>query len=219
MPFIAMSNYQRINTDSNTNPIYAGIVKAIYALKNESVFTAVLPYTRSTSTTVMEHDAMHSSRLNSAASYPHSLLSTPVYEIPNDSESKIVARLSGSFAWDYTLRNLLPNNVDGIMVELQNTCNETSLYALVGYDAFYLGENATRESAFDHMEVVRDLSLGTHPNFTTTPGHCRYSIVSWNFVYVTILANIIPSITCLSFRHSIFFQVPHFIAVTKHTLQ
>ena len=128
---------------------------------------------------------MHSLRNNSDISYPHSLLTTPVHEIPNDSESKIVARLSGSFAWDYTLRNLLPNNVDGIMVELQNTCNETSLYALVGYDAFYLGENATRESAFDHMEVVRDLSLGTHPNFTTTPGHCRYSIVSWNFVYAT----------------------------------
>ena len=172
-----MSTYHNINSDSNTGPLYAGIGKAIYALKNESVFTPILPYTRSTSTTDTEHNAMHSSRLNSDISYPHSLLSTPVYEIPNDSESKIVARLSGSFAWDYTLRNLLPNNVDGILVQLRNTCNQSSLYALVGYDAFYLGENATKESSYDYMEVVRDLTLGTHPNFTTTPGHCQYSIV------------------------------------------
>jgi hypothetical protein len=152
---------------------------AVFALKNESVYTASFPYIRGSSTTDEEHDAMHSSRLNSDISYPHSLISTPIHEIPNDSESKIVARLSGSFAWDYTLRNLLPNNVNGVMVELRNSCNQTSLYSLVGYDAFYLGANATKETTYQNMEVVRNLSFGTHPNFTKIPGHCQYTIVSY----------------------------------------
>ena len=172
-----MSTYNRINWDTYSSRAFLAMGNAIFALKNESVYTASFPYVRSTSVTDEEHDAMHSSRLNSDISYPHSLISTPVHKIPNDSESKIVARISGSFAWDYTLRNLLPNNVDGVMVELRNTCNQSSLYALVGYDAFYLGDNATKESTYQDMEVVRDLSLATHPDFTTTPGHCQYTIV------------------------------------------
>ena len=177
-----MNTYDRINSDSYTIPIFRDIADAVFALKNESVFTASFPYAKSTSTTDDEHNAMHSSRLNSDISYPHSLMSTPVHEVPGDSESKIVARISGSFAWDYTLRFLLPNNVNGIVVELRNTCNQSSLYSLVGEDAFYLGDNATKESKYDHMEVVRDLSLGTHPNISTTPGHCQYSIVSKAFI-------------------------------------
>ena len=151
--------------------------KALFALKNETVFTSVQPYTDTSTRTEEEHDAMHSSRLNSNVNYPHSYMTTPIHEIPNDTESKIVANLGGLFAWDFALRFLLPNNVGGIIVEVRNSCNQSNLYSLVGHDAFYLGDNAIRELKYDDMEVVRDLSLSTHPNFTTTPGHCRYTIV------------------------------------------
>jgi hypothetical protein len=125
---------------------------------------------------------MHSSRLNSDVNYPHSYISTPVHEIPGNSDSKIVGNLGGLFAWDYALRFLLPDNVAGIMVELRNTCNQTGLYALAGRDAFYLGDNATKETTYDNMEVVRDLSFSTHPNFTTTPGHCQYTMVRKQYI-------------------------------------
>jgi hypothetical protein len=148
------------------------------------VFTSVQPYTTSASSTEQEHDAMHSSRPNSDINYPHSYVSTPVHENPSDTNSKIVGILGGLFAWDYALRYLLPNNVDGIIVEVRNTCNQTNLYALDGYDAFYLGENATKEMIYNNMEVVRDLSFSTHPNFTTTPGHCRYTIVRFYVFFV-----------------------------------
>ena len=150
---------------------------ALLELKNESLFTAVQPYSPSASTTDAEHDRMHSSRHNSDVNYPHSFIATPIHEIPNDADSKIVGNIGGLFAWDYTLRNLLPNNVNGIIVEIRNTCNQSNMYALVGYDAFYLGDNATKESVYEDMEVVRDLSISSHPNFITTPGHCRYTIV------------------------------------------
>jgi hypothetical protein len=150
-------------------------------LKNETLYTAIQPYSPSASVSEQEHDKMHSSRLNSNVNYPHSYISTPVHEIPNDIDSKIVGNLGGLFAWDYALRNLLPSNVNGIIVEIRNTCNQSNLYSLVGYDAFYLGDNATRESTYDSMEVVRDLTLSTHPNYTTTPGHCLYTIVSFTW--------------------------------------
>ena len=213
-----MSTYHRINWDSFSSPAFLAVGNAVFTLKNETIFTISFPYVRSTSTTDEEHDAMHSSRLNSDISYPHSLVSTPVHEIPNDSESKIVARLSGSFAWDYTLRNLLPNNVNGVMVELRNSCNQSSLYSLVGYDAFYLGVNATKDSSYEYMEVVRDLNLGTHPNFTTTPGHCQYTIVrTMRVVFRSHVSayNLTFTLGYSSSKNSIYIQAQHFTTATK----
>jgi hypothetical protein len=180
--FSATLTYHSTNLDTFSAPYSFAVGKAVMELRNETLFTAVLPYAPSPSATDQEHDAMHSSRLNSNANYPHSFLSTPIHEIPNDTDSKIVGNLGGLFAWDYALRNLLPNNVNGIIVEIRNTCNQSSTYALVGYDAFYLGDNATSDAMYDDMEVVRDLSFSTNPNFNTTLGHCRYTIVSETFV-------------------------------------
>ena len=154
------------------------MINAIFVLKNQSVASPVRPYVDSGVITPKEHDALHSSRLNSESTFPHTFLLTPVHEVPNDFESKIVAYFGGGFAWDYVLRNLLPENVEGIVVELQNTCNQSSLYEIVGHNAFYLGEKATKESTYNDIEVAWDLPFGTHPNYTTTPGHCIYSIVS-----------------------------------------
>jgi hypothetical protein len=180
--FAAIPYYFAINWDilaSETD--YTGMIAAMQVLKNQSVVAPVRPYQDEGSVLPKDvHDAMHSSRLNSNVSFPHSILMTPVYEVPNDSESKIVAYIGGGFAWDYALRSLLPDNVNGIIVEIKNSCNQSSLYELVGHDAFYLGENATKESKYDIMEVVRDLSFGTHPEFASTPGHCLYTIVRYS---------------------------------------
>ena len=89
--------------------------QAIYDLKNETVFTSIQPYTPDATRTEVEHDQMHSSRPNSDVNYPHSYISTPVHEIPDDTNSKLVGNLGGLFAWDYALRFLLPDNVAGII--------------------------------------------------------------------------------------------------------
>jgi hypothetical protein len=184
-----MTTHYGTNWDALSSfPDFVDANNAMYALKNETVYTPVRPYAKSLSFTDEQHSAMHSSRPNSDVSYPHTFMTSPIHETPNDYESKIVGHVGGGFAWDYALRYLLPDNVEGIIVEIKNSCNQTSLYELVGYDAFYLGDNATKESKYDEMEIVRNLSYSTHPNFTTTPGHCRYSIVSeikirrWFFV-------------------------------------
>ena len=178
-----MSTYFSINWDAFTGlPDFVEMINAMLTLKNQSVTGPVRPYMDSGILTEEEHTAMHSRRSKSDPSFPHYIIATPVHMIPNDPESKIVAYVSGGIALDYALRFLLPDNVEGIIVEIQNSCNQTSLYELIGYDAYYLGENATKESKYDYMKVVRDLSFGTHPNFARIPGHCQYSIVSKLFL-------------------------------------
>ena len=146
-------------------------------LQQKSITSPFLPYADTGILTKEEHDAMHSTRLNSDSSFPHTNLLIPVYKTPNDPDSKLVAYVGGGFAWDFALRQLLPDNVGGIVVEIQNSCNESSLYELDGYDAFYLGENATRETKYDNMKVARDLTF-TNPDYILIPGDCTYSIVS-----------------------------------------
>jgi hypothetical protein len=178
LSLLALSTYYTINWDAYTLLTdFVEMYGAIMALKNQTVISPVRPYQDAGVLTEAEHAAMHSSRSNSDVSYPHSFLHTPVHKIPNDANSKIVAYIGAGFAWDYALRNLLPNNVEGIIVEIKNNCNQSKFFELVGKDAFFLGNNATKESKFDNMAVVRDLSVNTHPNFTSTPGHCRYKIV------------------------------------------
>ena len=147
-------------------------------MKSECVVSPFRKYANSGGLLQKEHDALHSTRTNSDSSFPHSILNCPVHEIPGDSESKIVSYIYGGFSWDFALRYLLPDNVKGIIVRISNSCNQTSLYEVVGHDTYYLGGNATHESKYDNMQVVRDIYPSTHPNFTSTPGHCRYTIVS-----------------------------------------
>ena len=176
--YVAMTTYYSINWHASaTLPDFLSLETALMELKNESVYTAVRPYAESFALTEEEHDALHSARLHSDVSYPHSFVDTPIHLIPNNYESKIVGSIGVAFAWDYALRFLLPSNVGGIIVKIQNSCNQTSLYELIGHDAFYLGDDATKESKYDHMEVVRDLTPSTHPNITKVSGHCRYTIV------------------------------------------
>jgi hypothetical protein len=118
----------------------------MFFLKNESLTSAMLRYTDTGVITKEDHNAMHSTLPNSDVSFPHSFIYTPVHEIPGDYDSKIVAFVIGGFAWDFAMRFLLPDNIEGIVVEIQNSCNQNSLYELMGHDAIYLGENAAHES-------------------------------------------------------------------------
>ena len=169
-----MINWDIINSFPD---FYAGNVAAII-LKNETLISGVRPYSSDTAFNKGEHDALHSQFDGSETTFPHSFINRPVHRIPGNYDSEIVATVGGGFAWDFALRNLLPVGVDGILVEIHNNCNQTYSYLIKGPDAYYIGEGAKHENKYDDLKVIRSLSLHTHPNFTTTPGHCYFSIVS-----------------------------------------
>lgn len=125
-----------------------------------------------------EHDQYHSKLQESSHENPHSFLVAPIHRNTTDYNSDIVAWLGTGASWDAGLLNLLPNNVEGIHAVLKNTCNQTFTYIIRGRNAIYLGDSDLHESKYDDMEVIADLALHTHPDFTKLPGHCLYSMVS-----------------------------------------
>jgi hypothetical protein len=111
---------------TNSVPDYEALHKAIFALKNQTVYTRVRPYIND-KITKEEHKAMHSTRPNSDADYPHSFVNAPIHEIPNDYESKIVGVTGAAFAWDFALRFLLPDNVEGKACHVEFELNQRYL--------------------------------------------------------------------------------------------
>jgi hypothetical protein len=180
-------------------------------LKNETLFTPVRPYSGNTAYKQEEHDALHSKLKNSNTSYPHSFVAHPVHMIPGDFNSEMVAYVGGGFAWDFALRNLLPLGVDGIIVELKNNCNQSFTYEIEGPDAYFVGDGELHEPKYNKMEAVRSLSFASHPNFSTTPGHCYYymvsSVVCYNVIYIAYLI-LLLMIFDQPFYRRMFFQAP-----------
>lgn len=141
------------------------------AMKNEPLVSVVKPFQ---ALPPDEHQGFHT---DDAADNPHSFVYYPVRKHVNDEESEVVATVNAAIAWDASMRDLLPSNVYGIICVIQNSCQQTYSYRIAGTEAFYLGEGDHHDPRYDHMRVDADLSLHTHPNFTTYPGHCTYSMV------------------------------------------
>lgn len=157
----------------------ANVAQAVRVLHNQSVVTRVRNYIGvPTAMTPEEHNAMHSMFDNSNSDFPHSFVCHPVHETLNDPNSPIVAILGGGIAWDFALRNLLPEGVRGISAVIKNTCQQSFTYELDGPDAFFKGEGELHDHNYASMEVAVNLALNSHADFNSTPGHCLYSMVS-----------------------------------------
>ena len=170
--------YGAVNWNARSVPDYAGTINAILELKNETMVTRVRNYaSKGLALKEEEHQAMHSKLPESQVENPHSFLWHPIHEDISDYNSKIVAVFGVGMAWDASLLNLLPENVVGIFAVVRNNCNESHTYEINGKDAIYQGAGDFHDPKFDDYESVVDLALHTHPNFTTTPGHCMYSMV------------------------------------------
>lgn len=160
-------------------PHYAAGTRGVIALKNQTLLTAVRPYTSvGLSITEEDHAAMHTDNENSEPDFPHSFLMAPIHEKLQDTDSTIVSIMIVAFAWDAAWRSLLPTGVDGIFAVLRNSCGQAFTYEISGPDALYRGEGDLHDIEYDSYEVVQDLSLHSHAEFESTPGHCYYSMVS-----------------------------------------
>jgi hypothetical protein len=177
--YLAPFDYSSVNWDLvNTFPENLARVGGMEVLRNEMLVTKVRLYLSQSAFSKEAHDALHSQVNGSSVEFPHSFVSYPIFSVPGDSKSEIVASVGSGFAWDFALRNLLPEGVDGIIVEIENSCNQSYSYQISGPEALFIGEGALHETKFNNRKVSRSLSIHNHPNFTTTPGHCYYSMVS-----------------------------------------
>lgn len=166
-----------INWDFTSDPVYEDIIKAAISLENETLFTAVKTYVSAgIAFTEEEHDAMHSDKLASVKDdLPHAFLFHPIHENPDDMESEVVAVICSGIAWDNSLLNLLPEEIRGLYVVIQNSCGQKFTFLLNGPDATFLGSDDLHDTRFDHM--VKTFYF--HPEeavsaYESTEGHCIY---------------------------------------------
>ncbi|CAB9507840.1 Guanylate cyclase [Seminavis robusta] len=172
------AQYGAVNWNVLNVPDYNDMMTAIKVVRGEQIISKVrTSVSTGTAFTEEEHAAMHSKlKTGSSPHHPHCFIWTPVYEDPQDIYSKFVGFLATSFAWDFSLRNLLPGNVAGIVVIITSTCNQTYTYEIAGQDAYYMGEGDLHEAKYDDYKSEINLSLLTHPKKDVTPGHCQYSM-------------------------------------------
>ena len=126
--------YGLINWNVGSVPDYENILEALMSLKNETLVTRVRKYVGvGTALSQEEHDKMHSALpTGSDSEHPHSFVFHPIHEIVDDYNSPIVAVTASGMAWDFSLRNLVPDNVFGLQAIIKNDCNQSYTYEIDG---------------------------------------------------------------------------------------
>ena len=113
---------------------YDDLFTALKTLGNQTLLSNINPYIESDDAERRYHEQFHSELPDSQASYPHSFLCHPV----NDAQKELIGVVLLPVAWDSALRNLLPSNVQGINVIVENSAGQAETYRIAGKDAFYV---------------------------------------------------------------------------------
>jgi hypothetical protein len=128
-----MFTYGAMNWNIASLPDLASVFDAVKVLKYESLASGVRPYaTSSLAFSNEDHARLHSKIEGSSTDFPHSFFYTPVHLDSQDFNSPIVAIFGVAMAWDFSLRNLLPDGVIGIHAVLKNSCNQSFTYEING---------------------------------------------------------------------------------------
>ncbi|CAB9515791.1 Receptor-type guanylate cyclase gcy [Seminavis robusta] len=153
-------------------------VEALEHLQYETVFTGSSSSGSRASDGILgaEVHATYHSQFNGTTKTPHGYVLHPVHQDPLDQSSSIVGMISAGFAFDASLRNLIPDGVQGITCVVTSNMAANFSYVVDGQNAFFLGMEDHHESKYDEYAVQMDLALHTNPKFTTTPGHAQYQM-------------------------------------------
>jgi len=185
------------NWNTASVPSIGTAMDIVRRLGNQTLISEVRPFKV---LPAEEHEGLHS---GDDINHPHSFVYHPISKsIFPDSE--VVGTLTSAIAWDASMRNLLPKNVRGIYCVVRNNCNQSYSYEIDGEDAIYQGEGDGHESKYDNMEYSVNLSLGSHPDFETTGGHCMYTMSiyptsTFRNPYVTLMPKIYAAAIAFTF--------------------
>jgi hypothetical protein len=128
------------------------------------------------------HQAFSSSPLtgNESNARPHGVFNVPIFEAYQDRTSEMVGLVSSIMAWDRYMVNLVPESITGIMVVLENTCNQSYTFMLNGTKAQYLGTGDFLNLTFEESRYNVSLGFLDSSNDAvsdwTDVGHCIYSL-------------------------------------------
>ena len=122
-----------------------------------------------------EHKGFHT---DDNAEDPHAYSVHGIHRLVGRDDSELVGWIIAYIAFDQPLRNLLPDNVKGMLGVISNTCNTTFSYIIEGKEAHFQGYYDLHNSKYEDMAVYVDLSAGAHPELAKRPETCVYSMAS-----------------------------------------
>ena len=129
-----------------------------------------------------EHKGLHAA---TNEDNPHSFAFHPVYKVPGDINSEVVSILIAATAFDFSMMNLLPDNVKGMFTVVENKCGpapglesqESISYRIDGNEAYFVGKGDLHDPQCDDLMVSVDLSMfENNPNVGNLPASCLCSM-------------------------------------------
>jgi hypothetical protein len=76
----------------------------------------------------------------------------------HNDEHDVVGIFSLSVYWRDTIKNILPDGSDGLLVVFENPCSPTFTYQVNGPDVIFLGAGDLHDIKYDHMARKRNIS-------------------------------------------------------------
>ncbi|GKY95745.1 hypothetical protein MPSEU_000535300 [Mayamaea pseudoterrestris] len=123
--------------------------------------------------------------VEAADNSPSSFLINPIYDdfYPG---SETVAFLFANVQWREFFLNILPPEVEGILVDIRGTCGDSFSFLLNGPTATYLGAGSYHDKRYEGSKFVYQFAQQAQydgVNRTSQKGHCDYKMT----VYPTVM--------------------------------
>ena len=111
---------------------------------------------------------------------PVSDIYIPIYD-SNGPDKKLASILTAYVYWQAYFSDILPDNANGIISVLKNTCNQSFTYQINGKDVTYLGKGDMHDTTYDNMGVETGfgafLGLSTGKVEETLDAECHYNVI------------------------------------------
>lgn len=124
---------------------------------------------------VLQLEWLYEKAVQDDSTHPHSFLLQPVYErlSSNDELGGVVVAV---IPWDSYFLNLLPNNIVGIDVVVEDTCDQKFTYRINGANAIYVGEGDHHEKKYSEHKVSTEFAPFLQHEFSDAHDHCEYTL-------------------------------------------
>jgi hypothetical protein len=160
LPFLQMAPLETAGMILNYNgfdyPYFRRVFEGMVVAKR-AVLSEVnnLLYDPSLSNQTIDDDSFQEELL-----WPSSFMASPVYNRLGDG-AKIAGILFAYMPWHSYFLNVIPEGINGILVVVQNTCNQTFSYRIDGPEVTYLGPQDHHDPDHDEFEVEASFTAFT----------------------------------------------------------
>lgn len=126
---------------------------------------------------VLKLDFLYDKAVIDDATHPHSALFYPIYrDFRQNGSGNIAGFLLAVLPWDNYFSNILPEEISGMVVVIDDTCGDVFTYRIDGRVAHFLGDEDFHEAKYNDLEVATPFSQDDEALLGNGAGDCRYTL-------------------------------------------